>query len=221
MEIQWLVVTPVEKCPLCVLALAGAGIGMAGGVAVQYTSDVLQNVQINGGWSTSVFWHYLSPGREYVKSATKGTVVGATMPLAGAAEIGYIAMGGVAAAVNGLTSIGFDKVTHQSVDYAKTAEDSALTGLTAGILDTAPKVPGRVPNFFTNSFFTGAHTQRMAAEEFFNLGTQQAMSASLTMIAPSAMLSLSTMKGMLQGAQTYLSSLQNSSQKSSAAQRVK
>ncbi len=54
--------------------------------------------------------------------------LGVTMPLVGAAEMGYVAMGVAGAAVNGLTSIGFDEVTYQNISYAKTAEDSTLRG---------------------------------------------------------------------------------------------
>jgi hypothetical protein len=65
-----------------------------------------------------------------------------------------------------------DKVVGQPTDGKIVAQDAAFNGLTGGAFKYLPGVPGRLPNLFTRSFFTGSHTQNAVAQQVANVGIQ-------------------------------------------------
>jgi len=148
---------PSGLCPQCLLG-AGAGI------LAQYGYDVYNNINQNGLTFSDLYAGLSSP-KTYAIRALQGAVIGATGGLASAEFFGTslvaqsAVVGGVSGATGALANYWLgEPVTLQSVFW-----DTSLGGLTFGLSEFAPAVPGRLPNFGTKAFYMGAHTKQDAA----------------------------------------------------------
>ncbi len=152
---------PTGRCPQC---LIGAGGAMAG----QYMYDVYNNIQ-GSGLSAGAFYQNLSSPETYLVRAIQGGTAGFTGVLAGGLSLsGQIAAVGAASGATGAFGnylLG-DPVSAQSV-----VSDALVGGLTFGVGELVPKVPGRLPKFATPSFFFGQHTQQSLAQLTVGAGT--------------------------------------------------
>jgi RHS repeat-associated protein len=148
---------PNGRCPICALALIGAG----GGIAGQYGFDVYNNIQTNG-FGASDFYSNLSSPQTYLTRGIQGAAVAMTGGAAGgfgiAAQMGIVGAASGATGALGNAYLG-DPVTLQSV-----TSDTLFGGLTFGLQKIIPSVPGRLPNFGTDAFFFGQHTQQSALQ---------------------------------------------------------
>jgi hypothetical protein len=116
----------------------------------------------------------------YSVAAGQGAVVGAGVAGAAIAApiIGLtggtatLAIGGTAGTLTAGTTVVGDYYLGRQTDFTGLAVNSGISALTAGALRSLPKVPGRLPNFGTKAFYTGAHTTRQAAEEFVSSSMQ-------------------------------------------------
>jgi len=134
------------------------GVGALGGVASQYVSDVVNNYQSGvQGWNVLT---QVSDGKTYTARAAQGAAIGLSV-LTGNPYV----VGGTAAGTSVLT----DKWLGQETNWTQTGIDAVLSGGTAGVFKLFPKVPGRLPNFGTQAFFTGKHTQQEVTKEAINV----------------------------------------------------
>ena len=150
---------------------AAIGLGFVGGVTSQYISDVVRNYQ-SGVQGLNMFTQ-VSSGETYGVQGTQGAAIGFSALVS--AGNPYV-IGGTAAG----TSVLGDKWLGQQTNFTQTGINTAVTVGTAGVLRTFPGVPGRLPNFGTQAFFTGAHTQQEVTKESINVlisGIKDAISA--------------------------------------------
>ena len=154
---------PSGKCPYCALALIGAGAGIAG----QYGVDVFSNYESNG-LKASDFYSGLSSPQTYLLRAVQGAIIGATGGAASEEVFGtnLLIQSAVVGGVSGATGAAVNHALGDPVTLASIFWDTTLGGFTFGASEIAPGVPGRLPNFGTQAFYTGAHT----IENAFNLG---------------------------------------------------
>jgi len=146
---------PTGRCPMCLLAVGGAGAGIVG----QFGYDVYNNVQ-SGGWGNA--FSNFSASDVYLTRAFQGAIVGATGGAAGGLSIGsQAAIVGLASGATGAAGNAYlgQQVTAQSI-----LTDTLIGGLTFGAGRYVNAVPGRWPNFGTSAFFTGKHTQQSAMQ---------------------------------------------------------
>ncbi|MFZ1987607.1 MAG: LamG-like jellyroll fold domain-containing protein [Minisyncoccia bacterium] len=151
---------PDGRAAILAPILIGAGVGALGGIGGQALSDYANGSV--GSFST------------YGVAALSGATVGGSIVVAGTLAAGAalsagaasLVVGGTAGFVSAGTQLAGDAVLGQETDYGNLVFNSGLNAVTAGTLNFLPKVRGRLPNVGTNAFFTGAHTQRQAAEEF-------------------------------------------------------
>ena len=160
---------PDGKCvgPLVAVCIAG-GVGAIGGVAFQGFNDYLTGEFGERTWKENL--------EAYSVAAVSGATVGAGVagaailaPIAGlGAGATAIAVGGTAGTLAAGTTYVGNRILGQPTDTRSLVIGSGLSALTAGTLRTLPQVVGRNPNFNTQAFYTGMHTQRQAAEELFS-----------------------------------------------------
>ncbi|MBI4118579.1 MAG: RHS repeat-associated core domain-containing protein [Parcubacteria group bacterium] len=145
---------PTGKCPQCII---GAGAGMLG----QYGYDVYNNISANG-FSASAFYSGLSSPETYAVRAIQGAIVGGTGGLA--AAYGITAQIGAVGLASGLTGAGGNYALGEVVSWQSFAADTVIGGLTFGAGKLVPGVPGRLPDFGTNAWLYGKHTQQSALQ---------------------------------------------------------
>jgi hypothetical protein len=167
----------------CVGEAAGIGalVGFVGGGGFQYYSDVKANIEQNG-LSAKAFVSNLSSPRQYAVSAGKGAVLGAATVAASAAELGVAAVGAISGTVTAVGEYVGNKVMGQKIDVRAMAQNSVFNAVTAGAFEFLPGVPGRMPNLFSKSFFTGSHTKNFFAQEFIGDSAQQMYSTATTLV---------------------------------------
>ena len=149
--------------------VVGAGVGLAG----QYITDVVSNIGENG-FSGSAFTQNLSSPTEYALRAGEGAIVVGTggFVAGGFGKLAGAITSGVAAA---LSSVGVDTILDKDIDYSDAAMSGIVTGISTGIIQGKPLVPGRLPNFGTKAFFMGEHTKRSFTE--FSIDTTSEFTA--------------------------------------------
>lgn len=156
-------ITNKDPSGRCVGPLVVACIGAGAGIVGQFGYDVYNNVQ-SGGWGNA--FSNFSGGETYLTRAAQGAsvaVVGlATGGMSVPAQIALIGGTSGATGAAGNWYLG-DAITPQSVFW-----DTAIGGATFGLGKYIPGVPGRLPNFGTEAFFSGKHTQRNALELGYN-----------------------------------------------------
>ncbi len=149
---------PDGRCPMCLLAIGGAGAGIVG----QFGYDVYSNVQA-GGWG-SAFSNF-SSGETYLTRATQGAILGATGGAVGTLTgVGLLGQSAIMGGASGLVGAGANAYLGESVTVQSVATDVIFGGATFGLAGAVPRVPGRLPNFGTSAFFTGKHTQQSAMQ---------------------------------------------------------
>ena len=134
------------------------GLGFAGGVVGQYYSDVVNNYQ-SGAQGLSVF-KPASSIETYGVRGTQGAIVGASALTGSPYIIGGATVG---------TSVLGNQWLGQQTNLTQTGVDAVLNAGTAGVFKLFPGVPGRLPNFGTQAFFTGKHTQQELTKEAINV----------------------------------------------------
>jgi hypothetical protein len=143
----------------------------AEGIAGQYGVDVYNNVQARG-LSVNAFTTNLSSPQTYLTRAAQGAIIAGTGGLAG----GYLGLGLVGQSVAvGVTSGTVGALGNAYLGQPVTAQsvgiDTFLGAATFGASEFAPGVSGRLPNAFTDAFFTGAHTQQNALKLGIDAGS--------------------------------------------------
>ncbi len=146
---------PTGRCPLCLLALGGAGAGMAG----QFGYDVYNNVQA-GGWQNA--FSNFSSSDVYLTRAMQGAVIGATGGAAGAFTASIAGQAAIVGGASGIVGAGGNAYLGDPTTMQSVAADTIIGGLSFGLGKFVPGVPGRLPNFGTDAFFFGKHTQESA-----------------------------------------------------------
>ena len=151
---------PSGKCieDGCVVEIIGLGTvaGGAGGALEQALSDI-QHGQVS------------SPST-YAASIGKGAFVGGTVAAAGIFDVGAVALGGISALANGLGTVAENQALGNRNNWGDIALDSAITGVTGGILEgVTPGVPGRIPNLFSEAFFTGSHMTSLLSQNLIDI----------------------------------------------------
>jgi RHS repeat-associated protein len=144
----------------CVIEAAGIGAiaGFAGGIGLQAASDI----------STG----HLSSFGDYAVSGTKGAAVG--IATAGTSAFGAAAatVGVFTAGATGISDYLGNRMLGQQTDWSSVGQDSLFNGLTGGAFEYLPGVAGRLPDLFSESFFTGSHAQNAFAQSFVGLSAQ-------------------------------------------------
>jgi RHS repeat-associated protein len=174
---------PTGRCPFCPVVVAG-GFGAIGGVGVQAFNDFYSGDFSNRTWQQNLSAY----GVAAVSGATVGAGVAATAiaaPIIGLTGTGAtVAVGGSAGTVTGLTTLAGNRILGQQTNPSTLGISIGVSALTAGTLKTFPKVSGRLPNFGTPSFYTGAHTTRQVAEEFVSSSMQLVGQTTVGVAAP-------------------------------------
>lgn len=154
---------PSGRCPQCAAALIGAGAGIAG----QYGVDVFRNYQQHG-LTASDFYSGLSSSQTYLLRAFQGAVIGATGGAASEEVFGtnLLVQSSVVGGASGLSGAAVNHALGEPVTPGSVFWDTSLGAFTFGLSELAPAVRGVSPNFGTQAFYRGAHTQQDA----FNLG---------------------------------------------------
>jgi len=140
----------------------GAGLGFIGGIAGEYTSDVINNINQQGGFSARTLvpeGGFAETMKRYGKAGGEGLAVGATVaanPFLGA---------GLQGLLTGAESYKNDG----KVSVPQFVVSTGITLGTAGIGKSVAQVSGRLPNVGTRAFFTGAHTQQQGILEGIQL----------------------------------------------------
>ncbi|KKW19790.1 MAG: YD repeat protein [Parcubacteria group bacterium GW2011_GWA2_51_10] len=143
----------------CVGPLAIPCIGAGAGIVGQFGYDLYNNYQANG---FDVGSYSFSSGETYLTRAAQGASIATVGVLTGGMSIpAQVALiGGTSGATGALGNLYLgDAVTPQSVFW-----DTTIGGVTFGLGKFVPGIPGRLPNFGTQAFFTGKHTQQSAMQ---------------------------------------------------------
>jgi hypothetical protein len=123
--------------------------------------DVYNNIQ-SRGLSASDFYSNLSTPQTYITRGIQGAAVAMT---GGAASgFGIAAQMGIAGAASGATGALGNAYLGDPVTLQSVTSDTVFGGLTFGLQKFVPGVPGRLPNFGTDAFFFGQHTQQSALQ---------------------------------------------------------
>jgi len=138
-------------------------IGAGAGIVGQYGFDVYNNISTNG-FSTDAFYSGLSSGETYLTRAVQGAVIGATGGAAGALTASVAGQAAIVGGASGIVGAGGNAYLGESITPQSVFFDTAIGALTFGLGSAVPKVPGRLPNFGTNAFFFGKHTQQSAQQ---------------------------------------------------------
>ena len=141
----------------------GAGAGMLG----QYGYDVYSNIQ-NDGFSAGAFTSNLSSAKTYATRAVQGGAIAATGGLAAGAGVGLTGQVAIVGGTTGATGVIANTYLGQQSSLESFAIDTVIGAATFGAGSMVPKVPGRLPNFGTQAFMSGKHTQQSA----MNLGVE-------------------------------------------------
>lgn len=145
-----------------------SALGAAGGLMGQYASDVIGNI-VDGRTGFGILVPS-SSWKIYTVSALGGAATAEVAYLL--LPLGPLAVGIGAGAGAGITSLAQDWVSGEELDYRDATINAGVTAVTAGVMETFPKVPGRWPNLFTKSFWTGEHTQRILIENLISEGVK-------------------------------------------------
>jgi hypothetical protein len=108
-----------------------------------------------------------------------GLTVGATAVF----DIGAAGVGAIAGGATAVTDYFGNGVLGQKNDWGAIALDSTLNALTGGAFEFLPGVPGRLPQLFSRSFFTGAHMQNALAQSFVGTSAQGLVAGLVTLSA--------------------------------------
>ncbi len=147
---------PSGRCPQC---LIGAGAGMLG----QYGFDVYNNIQSNG-LEARDFYSNLSSPKTYLTRAIQGAAVAATGGVAGALTANVAGQAVIVGAASGVIGAGGNYALGQPVSPSSVFWDTTIGGLTFGVEELVPGIPGRLPKLGTEAFYNGAHTMQSAAQ---------------------------------------------------------
>ncbi len=186
---------PDGRCPICVPLVVAGGVGAIGGVGAQAFSDLLY-----GGFSQRTWQQNLTT---YGVSAVGGATVGVGGVVAGvaAAAAGLsaaataVTVGGTAGSLTIGTTVAGNRLLGQPTNPVGLAVTAALSALSAGLLKTLPEVPGRLPTFNSQAFYTGTHTLRQGAEEFLSNSLQSLGQTAVRVAAPAIQSFTSTFQG--------------------------
>ncbi|MEX0931733.1 MAG: RHS repeat-associated core domain-containing protein, partial [Candidatus Paceibacterota bacterium] len=141
----------------CVGPLVAACIGAGGGLVAQFGADIYNNVQA-GGWSNA--FSNFSSGETYLTRAAQGFAIGLT---GGAASgLGIAGQVAVVGGASGAAGVAGNWYLGESITLQSVAADTIIGGATFGAGKFVPGLPGRNPNFRTNAFYFGRHTQQSA-----------------------------------------------------------
>jgi RHS repeat-associated protein len=159
---------PTGKCAEdgCFVELASIGAlsGFAAGVVGQGVSDLRSG--------------HLSSIGNYAASGVKGGAIGFSTVAAAYLGAGALLVGATAAATDATLNVAQNVFTGQPTDWADVGTEAGITGLTGGLLEGfAPKVPGRIPNLFSKSFFTGSHMTNSLSQNLIDLGAHSIIPA--------------------------------------------
>jgi RHS repeat-associated protein len=160
---------PEGRCVGPAVAICiGAGVGILGGIGSQAFNDYL-----TGDFGDRTFRENV---QTYFVAAGQGLIVGAGTAAAALAApfgvLGTLAVGASAGTLTvGTTYVG-NYLLGKPTDPTSVIVGGGMSAVTAGTLKTLPQVLGRLPKFGTQAFYTGAHTARQAAEEFFSNSVQ-------------------------------------------------
>jgi hypothetical protein len=152
---------PSGKCieDGCYIELAS--IGFASGAAIGLGGRVVSDLESG----------HLSSPEDYAISAAKGGAVGVGAVSAAYIGAGAAAVGLTAAAITGTADIIGNGLTHRPDNWIDIGVDAAITGVTGGLLEGyTPKVPGRIPNLFSNAFFAGSHMINSVYKDIIDQG---------------------------------------------------
>ena len=174
---------PQGTCPMCPFIVAG-GLGAIGGIGVQAFNDFYSGDFSNRTWQQNLS----SYGVAAVSGATVsvGTLGAGVVALGAGFSAGATTLfvAGTAGTLTGGTMVAGNRVLGQPTNPTDVIVSSGISTLSAGTLRTLPRVPGRLPNFNTQAFYTGAHTARQAAEEFIANSMQILGKTAVTAGAP-------------------------------------
>ena len=157
---------PTGRCVGPLVAVCGAAlVGAAGGVIFQGFNDYLTGEFSERTWRENLATYAVAAG----EGAFVGVVTGGAGLAAKAARFGtaakVITTGGATFGSTVGATYGGNAILGQPTDLGTTITSGVVSGVTAGTLSTLSQVRGVLPRFNSNAFYTGAHTQRQAAEE--------------------------------------------------------
>ena len=162
---------PKGRCPFCPI-LIGAGVGAIGGIGVQAFDDYFSGEFSQRTWGETFSTYSVAAGQGAIVGASV-TGAGMLTAVAGFTTIGSaITVGGTSGILTAGTTVVGNRLLGKQTGPSSLAVSTVMSTLTAGVLDTAPKVPGRLPNFSTNAFYTGAHATRQGAGELVSSSMQ-------------------------------------------------
>lgn len=141
-----------------------SGVGALGGLVSQYAGDVIGNVADGRGG-----FDVLKPNshwKVYAVSFVGGAVTAEAALLAAPVGLAPLAVGVGSSA----TSLAKDWVMGEQPDFANAVINGGISGVTVGLLEQVPRIPGNWPNFFTKSFFAGKHTQNILLRKAVSIG---------------------------------------------------
>jgi RHS repeat-associated protein len=159
---------PNGNCPICI----AAGLGAVGGVGVQAFNDYYSGEFGQRSWGENL--------GTYGFAAASGATVAAGATAAGILAVGVggfsagmtaFTAGGTAASLSGITTSVGDRLLGRYTGPGELAVGMAMAGLTAGVLELAPKVPGAKPQLLM-TILSGARAQRQGIGEFVSSGMQ-------------------------------------------------
>lgn len=101
-------------------------------------------------------------GEEYLTRAIQGGAIGLTGGAVGG--LGIAAQAGIVGGASGISGALGNAYLGQPVTPQSVVTDTVIGGLTFGAGRFVPSVPGRLPNFGTNAFVAGKHTQQSAMQ---------------------------------------------------------
>jgi len=97
---------------------------------------------------------------------------------AGYLGAGAVLIGGTAAITDAAFNVGHNLLSGTPTNWTGVGVEAGITGLTGGLLDGyIPKVPGRVPNLFSDAFFTGSHMTNSIYQNIVDLGAHSVIPA--------------------------------------------
>jgi RHS repeat-associated protein len=150
----------------------GAFVGGAVGLGYQYASDVTGNIQQNG-LRPADFVSGLSSPQQYAVSTGKGVAVGGATAFAAIYGLGVVGVGLASGVATGLTDLAGNAVMKNQTGWSDVG-DVLFNTVSGGVGEYLPGVPGRLPQIFSQSFFTGSHAQNSFAQSLASAGVQLA-----------------------------------------------
>jgi RHS repeat-associated protein len=146
---------PNGQCPTCLVVGGAVVLGAVGGVAQQGLSDVVSDY---GTYGLNVQDYQFSPAKDYAHSAFSGAALGLAISTGGAFGLGAVSLGVIAGGGTAVSDAVKDQYVDQvPLDPSSIGFDSVTAGLTAGLIEATPKIPGAKPKTLVTSLLTGSH----------------------------------------------------------------